>query len=334
MQESAGDEDTSSIAVVVENDAKQPEGRKVGFTAGAPAPAPAPELPELEMGDSTDVNAVKRSIDQLSNRGTIRTITRARYVKDSLEKIEEMRRRSATESEESRQEAKEQRRNFRFAAFIGLILLAFLLASVASNAVLTFVFIQASKDTEFGPDGRLLGKGSNVTVRTASADFEVRDHVLTDDNGEVMQVGEAEAHLPLIALPVLPRSQLERLRATTVRVFNHLEMEYVDEMLVISGISRINSTYIVLDAQGAKRLVVKNGQASLEYVRTLTADEPEDPDSASGETEQAEPSMSTIPNYASRNVCAGDATWCERKLRICTPCARTAPTDSPLRLFC
>lgn len=303
------------------------------------------EIPSVAVRVSASLPVAERKPAALEKRtSTLSSLTSAGKINDRLE--DEIRKSSANISPttfrkvkgaisqldmrraESAAEAIGSKRNSRLAIAFACVMVCFLLLSIGSNAFLTAYVVEGAKDTTATADGTLMvrhsdtGEWSNITVRTRSADFEVHGDALTNPtDGHVVSVGVAEAHLPLIAMPVLPREELERLRAATVRVFDVRLQQVVEQTLVVTGITKVNATYVILESHAATRLVIINGEAYVEYGAPISEDDDEDDESLSSseadegfaldkairlELEASLAGEELTP--ARRYVCAGDAT--------------------------
>jgi hypothetical protein len=185
-----------------------------------PADAVKPFKHWTKERSSADVHDIAAAMETPSyNQG------KAAWIKRSVTKV-------GLERDASQAEAKESKRNFKLASAFAAVMCVFLLLSLASNAVLTAVIVEETKETKSMDDARLVVKGSNTTVKVASADFTVDDAatLTTPTTGEIVHTAEAEAYLPLIVLPVLERRALEHLRTVTVRMYDFELYDEVEEV--------------------------------------------------------------------------------------------------------
>ena len=114
----------------------------------------------------------------------------------------------------------------------------------------------------------------------------------------------AEVSLPLFVAPVLPRDQLETLRSVTVSVYDWELGNQIEETLIINGIRKINSTFVILESQSGKSLHIKNGKAHLAYSKIPSAVQAM---TAMSELDIPGNSSERAVTIFNANVCAGDS---------------------------
>ena len=207
----------------------------------APPPADAAYVVQV-LNELRDSARESPSVDSAKRRKASKTIKWAekRMLSLNRKKLDAELGRDEAELRASSSEraAQKSRRALKLAACVAAVALLFLGISIGTNAAVMAYLVDAAKETHAASSGTLLVRGTNTTVRVASADYSLKDHTLMEASGATVRTAVAEVKLPLYVLPVVPREQIESMRAVTVQIFEPAFKNFVEETLIITGVTR------------------------------------------------------------------------------------------------